>query len=124
MGLGLAHIDECWDFVLSRAGRSGLHDGDLGAIRDRCLRGYAICLAGPDGVVIVAPRLLLDTMTLWVLLAVSASQGAFQRNESMMVKMAREIEAKRLIFHTKRRGWARILGPDWWFDGEFYTRSV
>lgn len=60
-----------------------------------------------------------------VLLAVAAGvPGAFRRQEEEMLQVARELGAVELAFTTKRRGWARLLGPQWQWDGEVFFRSV
>lgn len=61
-----------------------------------------------------------------VLMAVAAgTPGAFRRQEEEMLQVARELGATELAFTTKRRGWARLLGPQWqWDGGEMFFRSV
>lgn len=114
-----------WPLVRARAARSGLVARDLEAVLARCGRGHAVCMAGRDGVVVLAPRLVKGTMSLWVLLAVSTGvPGAFARHEQAMVEVARAMDVEQMIFHSRRRGWARMLGARWRFDGEYYARDV
>lgn len=126
MNLGVADLDACWPFVLARVGRAAMTPGALQALRERCAAGAAVCVAGADGVVVVTPQERPGgTMRAMVLLAVSTgAPGAFQRQEEEMAGVARELGATELAFTTSRRGWARLLGKHWRFDGEVFSRSV
>lgn len=94
--------------------------------------GRALCLEGPDGMLILSAmgradgaRLLVECK---VLLAVSSGvPGAFKRQEQAVIAIARDLGAALLTFRTDRRGWPRLLrmlGADWRREGEYFIRSV
>lgn len=86
----------------------------------------SVSIASPDGVVSVAlhPR-PGGTMRLFVLMAVGTSfAGAFRRREPEMLAMARDMGAATMAFRSPRRGWIRLLGPEWRRDGFTYERGV
>lgn len=123
--LALADIDAVWPLVLRGARRAGMNDRTTHLMRERCLDGSAACLACRDGAVVVTARECDGRMRAMVLLAVSAgAPGAFRRQEQEMLQVARELGAVELAFTTKRRGWTRLLGPQWQWDGEMFFRSV
>lgn len=123
--LGLTDIDAVWPLVLLGAQRAGMTARATHLMRERCLDGSAACLAGRDGAVVVTARECDGRMRAMVLLAVAAgAPGAFRRHEEEMLQVARELGAVELAFTTKRRGWARLLGPQWQWDGEVFFRSV
>lgn len=86
----------------------------------------AVCLVSQDGMVSIALQRRDDgTMRAFVLLAVSDSApGAFRRNETAMLAIARDMGATTLAFHATRRGWAKVVGPAWKRDGDVYEREV
>lgn len=123
--MDLADFNDWTHLVMQRGGRALMSQRALDALGKRCAAGAAICLAGDDGLVVVAPKLLGGTMHAVVLLAVSSGPlGAFSRQEAEMLQVARELGARSLSFHTQRRGWRRLLGPQWRFDGTMYSRGV
>lgn len=123
--LAVAATDSCWPLVLARGGRALMDDGMLEKLKRLCDEGQALCLASLDGVIVVTAQCRGGRMRAVVLLAVSTgSPGAFRRQERAMVEVARELDAEELCFTTRRRGWARLLGPQWRFDGEMFVRSV
>lgn len=123
--MDMADFEDWLPLVRERAPRALMAPDAVEALRDRCAAGAAICLAGEDGVVVVTPKLVGGTMHAMVLLAVSSGvPGAFHRQQGEMLQVARELGAQWLSFHTKRRGWTRMLGPQWRFDGTMYSRGV
>lgn len=78
-----------------------------------CESGRAMCLACEDGMVVVELRALSDALELFVWIAVAFKHGAFERQVAAMLAIARELDAKTLAFQSRRRGWARRLGPEW-----------
>jgi hypothetical protein len=121
-GFVLVDVDDVWPSIAERArATTRSHPAVLAYIRERCLAADALCLKSDDGVVILAAR----GAVLHVLLAVGTGlQGAFKRQESAMLAIARDLGAKELVFDTDRRGWVKVLGPEWHeHDGRF-TRGV
>lgn len=121
-----ADIEAVWPRIVARALRSGTEPSKVFDVRRRCLAGDALCIEGPDGVVAVALEpSAAGPSTLMVLLAVSSGlHGAFERQESAMLAIARNLGASALAFRTDRRGWRRLVGPQWHAQGDRYTRTV
>lgn len=124
----LVDVYAVWPAIAARARRSRSDPDVLRDIRLRCLDGSAVCLQSPEGVVVLGARgteaggLVAD-----VLLAVSAEgslQGTFKRHEDAMLAIARDLGASELAFKTDRRGWTRLLGPQWSEHDGTFTRSV
>jgi hypothetical protein len=66
-----------------------------------------------------------DELEMFVWLAVAFRHGAFQRQESAVLNIARDLGAKTLAFQTRRKGWARRLGPQWQHRGSLeFVRCV
>lgn len=86
---------------------------EIEELRAQCEDGQALCLAGPDGVVVIALHVFGEEFELFVWLAVAFRHGAFQRQEAALLKIARDLGAQTLAFQTRRAGWARRLGPQW-----------
>lgn len=120
-------IDDLWPRIAARVARSRTDPKKLRDLRCRCHGGGdAICMEGPDGVLIVAAEPdALGNVTAMVLLAVSKGlYGAFKRQESAMLAIARDLGATELSFRTDRRGWGRLVGPQWHASGDRFTRAV
>lgn len=119
----IVDIDDVWPRIAQRARRCRADPDVLQDARARChAGGDAVCLEGPDGVLIMAAA----GPVAMVLLAVSSGlPGAFHREEEAMLAIARDLRAQTVTFQTDRRGWARLLGPAWQQtpDGAF-TRSL
>ena len=94
---------------------------------DKCLDGSAACIVNPDGVVILTlEKSESGTIRTVVLLAMSTGvPGAFKRQERALMHIARELGSTELAFKTDRRGWPKLLGPEWSSEasGSFF-RSV
>lgn len=98
---------------------------DAAAMRE-AMGDNAVCLACPDGV--VSMSLVPDEggrMRAFVLMAVSTCfAGAFRRNEADVLEIARSMGAHRLAFRSNRRGWIKLLGPEWTRTGDTYERGL
>lgn len=125
-GFRFADIDAVWPGIARRALRSHTDPAAIERVRERCRSGDALCLEGPDGVVVLAVEpSAAGVSTLMVLAAVStALPGAFDRQESAMLAIARNLGACELAFRTDRPGWRRLVGPQWHAQGDRYTRTV
>lgn len=94
--------------------RSGIASpSEIEELKAQCANGTAICVACEDGMVVFDVRYVDDELEMFVWLAVAFRHGAFQRQESAMLNIARDLGAKTLAFQTRRRGWGRRLGPQW-----------
>ena len=108
----------CWRFVPAE---SAAHAARM------CDENRAVALGSIDGLTVLA----LETddgvkMRANVLLAASTGQpGAFRRQETAMVTVARDMGASEMVFWTNRvRAWASLLGPEWRRDGDKFARSI
>lgn len=86
---------------------------EITELEAQCEDGRALCLSGPDGVVVIALQPFGLELELFVWLAVAFRHGAFQRQEPALLKIARDLGAQTLAFQTRRAGWVRRLGPQW-----------
>lgn len=122
----LERVDRAWEKHRARIERCGTDEVTLRDIRLDCFWRRAVCLEGPDGMVIVRPVHTSDgKIDLEVLLAVSAGlHGAFKRNEQAMLAIARDMGASTVSFRTDRAGWQRLLGPEWRRQGDTFSREV
>lgn len=86
----------------------------------------AVSMLCDEGLVMMTLEAHADgTISAKVLMAASFGEiGAFKRTEREMMAVAREAGADRLAFKTDRKGWKRLLGPEWRLDGETYSRSL
>jgi hypothetical protein len=82
-------------------------------LKAQCEHGTAICVACEDGTVVFDVRYVEAELEMFVWLAVAFRHGAFQRQESAMLNIARDLGAKTLAFQTRRKGWGRRLGTQW-----------
>jgi hypothetical protein len=86
---------------------------EIAELKAQCEHGTALCVACEDGIVVFDVRYTEDDLEMFVWLAVAFRHGAFQRQESAMLNIARDLGAKTLAFQTRRKGWGRRLGPQW-----------
>jgi hypothetical protein len=100
----------CRGLVPTIASASEIRD-----IQSQCESERAICLACEDGMVVIdlRPDATGFGLELFVWLAVAFKHGAFARQDTELDKIGRELGARTLAFQSRRRGWARRLGPEW-----------
>ena len=123
----LEDIEAVWPAIEGRAARSRSSPEALLLARSRCASGHAICLANPDVVVVLTLKQGDGArIRAVVLLAVSTGLfGAFERQISSVVEIARSLEADELAFETDRpRAWRRLLGPEWAERDGIFARSL
>lgn len=98
---------------------------EIEEIRAQCAANRALCLACEDGMAVIDLRANGDDLEMFVWIAVAFRRGAFERQESALLTIARDLEAKTIAFVSRRRGWARRLGPEWHRRGfDEFVRSV
>lgn len=112
---------DAWAIALEYSARH-MHPGALEEAQ-----GPAVAhMACADGVVSVRLRPGAGgRMQAFVLMAVGTSfEGAFRRQEPAMLAIARDMGAETLAFRSPRRGWIRLVGPEWARTGDLYEREV
>jgi hypothetical protein len=99
---------------------------EIQEIRAQCAANRALCLACSDAMVVIDLRgTQRDNLEVFVWIAMAFRHGAFERQEAALLAIARDLGAKTLAFVTRRRGWARRLGPEWRRRGiDEFVRSV
>jgi hypothetical protein len=98
---------------------------EIAEIRAQCEANRALCLANEDGMTVVELRPHGDALELFVWIAIAFRHGAFERQDAAVLQVARDLGAQTLAFQSRRRGWARRLGPEWARRGtNEFVRSV
>lgn len=122
----LCDVSQHWSALAGRIARTNTPVKTLDLAYKAAHKEEAVSLLCDDGLVIITLEAHADgTITAMVLLAASfGDAGAFKRQEEPMMQVARDMGAQRLAFRTDRRGWARLLGPEWRLDGEVFSRSL
>jgi hypothetical protein len=86
---------------------------EIDEIQGQCEANTAMCLSCEDGMVVIDVRYFGEALEMFVWVAVAFKYGAFQRQDAALDQIARELGAKTIAFVSRRRGWARCLGPEW-----------
>lgn len=109
-----------------RGMRAGIaSDGDLREIQAECESERALCVSCEDGMAVFSLVCDGSACELFVWIAVAFKHGAFARQEAALLAVARDLEADTIAFRSRRRGWARRLGPEWQRRGtEEFVRRV
>jgi hypothetical protein len=124
----IVEIDEAWPRIAHLVAGVDPSDNAGDDLRRDCREGRALCLTSDDGVLVI--QLMPDRsgsgdLELFVRLAVSDGElGAIQRNDAHLDAIARELGAKRLVFHTLRSGMHRVLNPTWHVRYTAFERLV
>ena len=97
---------------------------EIAEIKAQCTLNRAMCLACPDGMVVIGLQSFGDALEVFVWLAVGFKHGAFERQDAALDLVGRDLGATTVAFRSRRRGWGRMLGPDWQRRGsdEFVRR--
>ena len=105
-------------------GRDLLTDSEILRIRAQCEGERALCLACDDGMAVVELCPHEGALELFIWIAVAFTHGAVERQHAALLKIACDFGAKTIAFQSRRRGWARRLGPEWRHrgDNEFERR--
>lgn len=111
--------------VLAGLPRAVCLPSDVADIAAQCDNRDAIAFSTEDGMFVVNLRPFGDELELYVLAAVAFRHGAFERQEPVVLEMARDLGAKTVAFQARRRGWGRRLGPEWFRRGtDEFVRDV
>lgn len=116
------------DFVLHACKglpRSIISRSEVEEMRAQCAAHQALCLACEDGMAVIDLRAYGSDLEMFVWIAVAFRHGAVERQMPALLAIARDLGAKTLAFESRRRGWARQLGPEWHRRGlDEFVRSV
>ena len=86
---------------------------EIDEIEAQCATEQAMCLACDDGMAVVDLRPGTDGLELFVWIAVAFKHGFYERQDAALDKIGRDLGASTVAFVSRRRGWARRLGPEW-----------
>lgn len=86
---------------------------EIEEIRAQCEGERALCLACDDGMIVVDLRPGSEGLEMFIWIAVAFKHGAFSRQDAALDRIGRDLGAQTIAFQTRRRGWARRLGPEW-----------
>ena len=117
-------VREAIDRAAKKNRRLLLQDFDLGEIIDELRDGRAFVLEHPNGIVVIELRISDNRTELFVRLAAGFRPGAFVSAEAEMISIAQDMGASVLSFIPARRGWERLLGPEWSKHGERFERLI
>lgn len=122
----LEDVKPVWSRLVQRIARTNSPIEVLDRAMRACEHQDAIPMLGPDGLVVWTLTEAPDgTITMYLMLGASFGEaGAFRRQESALITIARDAGASRLAFKTDRKGWKRLLGAEWQLDGEVFSRSL
>jgi len=82
-------------------------------IQAKCAAKQALCLVCDDAMVVVELRARAPDLELFVWIVVGFRRGAFERQLAAVLAIGRELGAQTVAFQSRRRGWRRLLGPEW-----------
>lgn len=85
----------------------------LAEVQAECEADRATCLVCEDVVIVFDLRARDGALEMFVWLAVALKHGAFERQAAAVCAVARDLGATTVAFESRRRGWARRLGPEW-----------
>lgn len=124
----LADVDAEWHRIGPLVEGVDPRDNAGEDLRRDCREGRALCLISSDGVMVVSlqpDRYGTGDLELFVRMAASwGERGTIQRNEAHLDAIARELGAKRLVFHTQRPGMHKVLMPEWSVAYTVFERNV
>lgn len=124
----IVEIDEIWPRIAHLVTGVDPSDNAGDDLRRDCREGRALCLTSDDGVLVIELLPSRDgsgDLDLFVRLAVSdGERGAIQRNDAHLDAIARDLGAKRLVFHTLRSGMHKVLSPNWHVRHTVFERLV
>jgi hypothetical protein len=86
---------------------------EVAEIQAKCAAKQALCLVCDDAMAVVELRARAPDLELFVWITVGFRYGAFERQLAAVLAIARELGAQTVAFQSRRRGWARRLGPQW-----------
>jgi hypothetical protein len=88
--------------------------GEVGRLIEACDDGRALVFANDEGVVIVTLQVADMEFELLVVVAVGVGERLFDRYMPFLETLAVDLDARRIVFEPRRRGWARRLrGSEW-----------
>lgn len=91
----------------------------------QCEDQQALCLACEDGMMVVDLRPVGDGYEMFVLALVAFKHGFYERQHAAARDIARDLGASQIAFQSRRNGWGRRLGPEWFRRGsDEFVRSV
>jgi hypothetical protein len=96
-------------------------------LRRDCEDGKALCLVSDDGLLVVElqPDRNGNGLELFVRMTVArGAKGTIQRNDAHLDAIAREMGAKKIVFHTYRPGMGKVLSPNWRVQFTSFERAV
>lgn len=98
---------------------------EIAEMAHECENAQALCLACGDGMIVVDVRPNGADFEMFVRLAIAFRHGAVERQDAALRSIARDLGAQTIAFESRRRGWARRLGPEWQRRGSReFVRSV
>ena len=100
---------------------------EIGEFVAKCRDQQALCLACPDGMMVVDLRPIADgyEVEMFVLALVAFKHGFYERQHAAARDIARDLGASQIAFQSRRNGWGRRLGPEWHRRGtDEFVRSV
>lgn len=122
----LADIDEHWPEVepglLRAKEKCGDQTTSLTEIREACRKKQAFLFLVPEGFFILRPQSANGIPEVFVWFVHGRGAGLIKKYLSSIDHLAREIGARRVLFYSARKGYARL--KDWEKNGNHYVRSL
>jgi hypothetical protein len=125
----LADIDLVWPSIAAVA-EEMLVDDLYGPeeIKAACREGRALCFANEDGVMVATltanPAKKDNELCVWLAVSLRAAGGVTRDYLPAIESLAGQLGARRVVFHTRRRGWQRLLDCRWRLRSTTYVMDL
>lgn len=104
---------EVWAMVEPLLPRTRSTPEAIADVLRQCDDGLAVCFLAPEAAMYVTFEPLRDDTMAFVVLLSAGHPGAFKAREADLLAIAADAGCSLVQFDTDRRGWRRLLGPEW-----------
>jgi hypothetical protein len=115
MGMKFTRVDvrEVWEEIKSNLANTLHPDNSLEECYHLCRTGQAHLFTCPEGFVILQEKMNNNKKTLFIWIAYGIGGNLITTHLPDLEQIAKEIKATEISFHTKRRGFQRVLPEGW-----------
>jgi hypothetical protein len=125
----IAEIDAEWHRIGPLVAGVDPRDNAGDELRQCCREGgKTLLVTSDDGFMVLSlepDAYGTGELELFIRMAASwGERGTIQRNDAHLDAIARELGAKRIVFHTLRSGLHKVLNPEWTVRYTVFERAV